>query len=150
MVLSFTPECRLQFCKAYTELKGMHEDGFICVRCGQYMRDGITFMLLGLGITAKLSNLGYMLDPEAVAALSDPAKEVPGLHLERVVELHSVPSSRRYVYDLTVMETKNMCALNGIACRDTFHFAGIGSKNVTLGIPRLREILEVSKKPKTP
>tara|TARA_B100000963_G_C22593457_1_gene656663 strand:- start:786 stop:1847 length:1062 start_codon:yes stop_codon:yes gene_type:complete len=54
------------------------------------------------------------------------------------------------VYDLTVEETKNMCALNGIGCRDTFHFAGIGSKNVTLGIPRLREILEVSKKPKTP
>jgi hypothetical protein len=40
--------------------------------------------------------------------------------------------------------------LNGIACRDTFHFAGIGSKNVTLGIPRLQEILGCSKHPKTP
>ena len=40
--------------------------------------------------------------------------------------------------------------MSGVGCRDTFHFAGIGSKNVTLGIPRLREILEVSKKPKTP
>lgn len=150
VVLSFTPECRLQFCKAYTELKGVHEDGFICVRCGHYMRDGITFMLLGLGIHAKLSNLGYMLDPDGVAALYIQANEVPGLHLEQIVELHSISSSRQYVYDLTVVETKNMCALNGIACRDTFHFAGIGSKNVTLGIPRLREILEVSKKPKTP
>jgi len=150
VVLSFTPECRLHFCKAYTELKGVREDGFICVRCGHYMRDGITFMLLGLGIHAKLSNLGYMLDPEGVSAMSVVAKEVSGLHLEQIVELHSILSSRRYVYDLTVVETKNMCALNGIACRDTFHFAGIGSKNVTLGIPRLREILEVSKKPKTP
>jgi DNA-directed RNA polymerase II subunit RPB1 len=33
---------------------------------------------------------------------------------------------------------------------NTFHFAGVSSKNVTLGVPRLREILNVSKHPKTP
>jgi DNA-directed RNA polymerase II subunit RPB1 len=33
---------------------------------------------------------------------------------------------------------------------DTFHFAGVSSKNVTLGIPRLKEIINVAKKPKTP
>lgn len=150
IVLSLTPECRLQFCRAYAELKGKKEHGYICVRCGRYMRDGISFMLLGLGIHVKLSDKGFMLDPECVEALSRPAVEVPGFYLEQVVAVNSVPSSNMYVYDLTVVETKNMCALNGIGCRDTFHFAGIGSKNVTLGIPRLREILEVSKKPKTP
>ena len=150
IVLSLTPDCRLQFCKAYIELKGKHEDGFICVRCNAQMRDGITFILLGLNIHAKISNLGFMLDPDGVAALNSPAVEKRGLYLEKVVSVNSVESSRRFVYDLTVEETKNMCTLSGIACRDTFHFAGIGSKNVTLGIPRLREILEVSKKPKTP
>ena len=85
-----------------------------------------------------------------MAALSREAKEKPGFYLEQVVEVTAVPSSTRFVYDLTVVETKNMCTLNGIGCRDTFHFAGIGSKALTLGIPRLREILEVSKKPKTP
>ena len=150
IVLSLDPECRLQFCRAYIELKGKTEDGFICVSCGRYMRDGITFVLLGLGIHSKLSSRGFMLDPDGVEALSRAAVEVPGMYLEQVVEVNSVPSTHRYVYDLTVEETKNMCALNGIGCRDTFHFAGIGSKNVTLGIPRLREILEVSKKPKTP
>eukprot|EP00127_Corallochytrium_limacisporum_P007456 Clim_evm1s252 gene=Clim_evmTU1s252 len=33
---------------------------------------------------------------------------------------------------------------------NTFHFAGVSSKNVTLGIPRLRELIDVSKNPKTP
>ncbi|XP_043198844.1 DNA-directed RNA polymerase I subunit RPA1-like isoform X2 [Amphibalanus amphitrite] len=33
---------------------------------------------------------------------------------------------------------------------NTFHFAGLGDMNVTLGIPRLREILSASKSQKTP
>eukprot|EP00035_Acanthoeca_spectabilis_P006598 m.126620 g.126620 ORF g.126620 m.126620 type:complete len:1758 (-) comp13577_c0_seq1:55-5328(-) len=33
---------------------------------------------------------------------------------------------------------------------NTFHFAGVSAKNVTLGVPRLKEIINVSKSPKTP
>ncbi|KAH6634233.1 DNA-directed RNA polymerase II largest subunit [Chaetomium sp. MPI-SDFR-AT-0129] len=33
---------------------------------------------------------------------------------------------------------------------NTFHFAGVSSKNVTLGVPRLKEILNVAKDIKTP
>ncbi|KAF0989842.1 hypothetical protein HZS_2317, partial [Henneguya salminicola] len=33
---------------------------------------------------------------------------------------------------------------------NTFHYAGVSSKNVTLGVPRLREIINVAKVPKTP
>jgi DNA-directed RNA polymerase II subunit RPB1 len=33
---------------------------------------------------------------------------------------------------------------------NTFHHAGVSAKNVTLGVPRLKEIINVSKKPKTP
>ncbi|CAF1066419.1 unnamed protein product [Adineta steineri] len=33
---------------------------------------------------------------------------------------------------------------------NTFHFAGVSAKNVTLGVPRLKEIINLSKKPKTP
>lgn len=33
---------------------------------------------------------------------------------------------------------------------NTFHFAGIGSKNVTLGVPRLKEIINVARNIKTP
>jgi DNA-directed RNA polymerase II subunit RPB1 len=33
---------------------------------------------------------------------------------------------------------------------NTFHNAGISSKNVTLGVPRLKEVINVSKQLKTP
>ena len=33
---------------------------------------------------------------------------------------------------------------------NAFHYAGVSAKNVTLGVPRLKEIINVSKKPKTP
>lgn len=33
---------------------------------------------------------------------------------------------------------------------NTFHYAGVSAKNVTLGVPRLKEIINVSKHPKTP
>ena len=33
---------------------------------------------------------------------------------------------------------------------NTFHFAGVSAKNVTLGVPRLKEIINVSKNIKTP
>jgi len=33
---------------------------------------------------------------------------------------------------------------------NTFHFAGISAKNVTLGVPRFKEIINVSNNIKTP
>lgn len=33
---------------------------------------------------------------------------------------------------------------------NTFHYAGVSAKNVTLGVPRLKELINVSKKPRTP
>ena len=33
---------------------------------------------------------------------------------------------------------------------NTFHFAGVSAKNVTLGVPRLNEILNVAKTVRTP
>jgi DNA-directed RNA polymerase II subunit RPB1 len=33
---------------------------------------------------------------------------------------------------------------------NTFHNAGVASKNVTLGVPRLKEIINVAKTIKTP
>ena len=33
---------------------------------------------------------------------------------------------------------------------NTFHMAGVASKNVTLGVPRLKKIINVASKIKTP
>lgn len=33
---------------------------------------------------------------------------------------------------------------------NTIHYAGVSAKNVTLDVPRLKEIINISKRPKTP
>lgn len=150
LLLQSSAESRLAFCRSYMKLKGIVQEGFLMVETNRYLRDGIAFMLRGVGIECTLSKAGLMLNPIGHKQLFEPWQEYKGVVFEAIVEIEAIQSSRSYVYDLTVEKTKNMCALNGVACRDTFHFAGIGSKNVTLGIPRLREILSVSKHPKTP
>jgi DNA-directed RNA polymerase II subunit RPB1 len=40
--------------------------------------------------------------------------------------------------------------LFSIVIFQTFHYAGVSAKNVTLGVPRLKEIINVAKTPKTP
>ena len=102
------------------------------------------------------------------------------VRLETIVEFKEVPSSHEFVYDLTVAQTRNMTVTNGLAAADTFHSgqrarphtlltrpalhafrvadsvfsfslaAGIASKNVTLGIPRIQELFSVSKAMKLP
>ena len=150
MILSASAESRLAFCRTYLKLRGTYDEGYLCTPARRYLRDGISLMLLGLGIVSTLSPMGIMIDPVNVLKLDEVPTEYAGANFEKITMLEEVDSTTSFVYDLTVKETKNMCALNGIACRDTFHFAGIGSKNVTLGIPRLQEILGVSKKLKTP
>jgi len=150
IIMSASAESRLAFCRTYMKLKGTIDEGYLCTPARRYLRDGIAFLLGGLGIVCTLSPMGIMLDPVNAAMLEDKPTEYLGANFEKITNIEAVESTTRFVYDLTVKDTKNMCALNGIACRDTFHFAGIGSKNVTLGIPRLQEILGVSKKPKTP
>jgi len=70
--------------------------------------------------------------------------------LDAVVAISAVEPTRDRVYDLTVAETRNMCTMSGVALADTFHFAGVSAKNVTLGVPRLKELINVSKNIKAP
>ena len=49
-------------------------------------------------------------------------------------------------YDLTVADTRNFDCFNGLCVRDTFHNAGVSSKsNVTRGVPRIEQILRLTK-----
>lgn len=73
------------------------------------------------------------------------------IYYDEVVSIEEVEPTHRYVYDLTVADTKNFCMASGFGMRDTFHSAGQASKSLgTLGVPRLRELLSFSKNPKTP
>jgi DNA-directed RNA polymerase beta' subunit len=81
--------------------------------------------------------------------------EVVDMHTEyvyydKIVKLQEVESSNKYVYDLTIAETRNFYAVD-FPCADTFHTAGTGAKTTgQLGVPRLRELMSLSKNPKTP
>jgi DNA-directed RNA polymerase beta' subunit len=70
---------------------------------------------------------------------------------EKIINIETVKPSNRYVYDLTVQNDKTFVTESGICCYDTFHSAGIGGAGATtLGVPRIKEILNFSKNMKTP
>lgn len=72
---------------------------------------------------------------------------------DEIVSIDRVESSHEFVYDLTVEDTNTFCLWNGLQCFDTlntFHLAGIANKNAQQGVPRLKELIDVSKNLKTP
>lgn len=74
------------------------------------------------------------------------------VYFDKIVSIEEVKSTTKYVYDLTVADTRNFCLLGGLHVRDTFHFSGVGSKTMitNAGVPRIQEIINMSKDIKTP
>jgi DNA-directed RNA polymerase beta' subunit len=73
------------------------------------------------------------------------------LMFDRIVSIEEVPNTTNYAYDLTVENTRNFDTYYAVVLRDTFHFSGVASKsNVTRGVPRIEEILRLTKNPKNP
>jgi len=73
------------------------------------------------------------------------------VYFDTVISIEEVDSSYSHVFDFTVKDTRNFSLLGGLHIRDTFHSAGIASKtNITSGVPRIKELITLSKKPKTP
>ena len=76
---------------------------------------------------------------------------MPDLEFDQVISIEEVPNTTPYAYDLTVEDTRNFDCYNGLCMRDTFHMSGVSSKsNVTLGVPRIEEILRLTSNPKNP
>jgi len=69
---------------------------------------------------------------------------------DKIISIEEVSNTTKYVYDLTVIDTRNFNIYNGLAQKDTFHQAGTAKSNVTRGVPRLEELLSVSANPKNP
>ena len=68
---------------------------------------------------------------------------------DTVKDIKEVRPIKTWVYDLTVEKTRNFMTDTCIALKDTFHLAGVAAKsNVTRGVPRLKELLKVTKSPK--
>jgi len=69
---------------------------------------------------------------------------------DKIKSIEEVQNTTAYAFDLTVSDTRNFTVYNSINLRDTFHLAGVGAGSlvITQGIPRLRELINVSKNPK--
>jgi len=73
------------------------------------------------------------------------------IEFDQIVSIEYVQNTTSYAYDLTVEDTRNFDCRNGVCQKDTFHLSGVASKsNVTRGVPRIEEILRLTKNPKNP
>lgn len=67
-----------------------------------------------------------------------------------IVSIEDVECSTEWVYDFTISDTRNFSTFGGLQVRDSFHSTGMSAKDVTLGVPRLKELLNVTKNPSRP
>jgi DNA-directed RNA polymerase beta' subunit len=73
------------------------------------------------------------------------------VYCDKIIKVELVKPTHKYVYDMTVENDKTFALHNGLLCYDTFHSAGISAAGTaTLGVPRARELLSLSKNMKTP
>lgn len=71
---------------------------------------------------------------------------------DEIVKIESL-NSDNFVYDLSVPGLETFTTFDGIITHNTlnvFHFAGVSEMSVTSGLPRLIEIFDATKSPKTP
>ena len=69
---------------------------------------------------------------------------------DQVLSITEVPPTAQYVYDLTVEGDRTFQLQSGLLMMDTFHFAGVASMNITLGVPRIKEVINAAKRISTP
>lgn len=87
---------------------------------GTYHRDELTRTL-----EAGLNNKDAEILAKAISA---------DVFYDEIVDITEVPSSKPYVYDLTVQDTLTFAVFSGIQMEDTFHHIGMSEKNVQLGV----------------
>ena len=91
----------------------------------------------------------YAANAEDLAVLR--AIEDEEIVYDRVMSIEELANDQPWVYDLTVANTRTFDLYNGLGVFDTFHFSGISSASTAVrGVPRLEELLRLSKDIKTP
>ena len=69
---------------------------------------------------------------------------------DKIISIEEIENPFPWVYDFTTTHSRNFSDYSGAILRDTFHAAGISAKNVTLGVPRFKELINVAKSIKSP
>jgi DNA-directed RNA polymerase beta' subunit len=109
-------------------------------------------------LVEKLNDKIYIYEDEyipniinRILTMQERKNKMPDLEFDEIVSIEEVANTTNYAYDLTVEDTRNFDCTNGVCLRDTFHLSGVASKsNVTRGVPRIEEILRLTKNPKNP
>lgn len=94
---------------------------------------------LGVNVDSDVQRLRALLDEDVV--------------WDEILEVEEVPPSRDPVYDLSVPGLETFTTADGVVTHNTmrtFHYAGVAEMNVTLGLPRLIEIVDARRVPSTP
>jgi len=153
-------------CGTLPEAENIHESYILNV-CGE--QNKILAEMLNLKIGDKQDNLVDIMKHDYKFEIHQNATKIPNevdgviefeersrdkyntLLFDEIKSIEEVSNTTNYAYDLTIVDTRNFVIYNGLAIRDTFHFAGVASKsNVTRGVPRIEEILSLSSEPKNP
>jgi hypothetical protein len=72
------------------------------------------------------------------------------IQYDQIVSIEEVPNAgRTHVYDLTVEGPRTFNGYDGMPFFDTFHLSGVANKGMQ-GVPRLKELMSVTKNIKTP
>lgn len=120
---------------------------------------GLSSLLTRFGITSNVltesptKEYTLVFKNENIKTINDLAlvENESDVFYDEIISIEEVQPSNTYVYDFTVADTKNFALANGLQMRDSFHHAGIASMSATVqGVPRMKELLSVSKNPKTP
>ena len=86
----------------------------------------------------------------AEKAVSEGVEDVVWDEIERI---EAVKCENSYVYDISVEGLETFTTFDGVITHNTmrtFHYAGVGALYVTMGLPRIIEIMDARKKPSTP
>ena len=103
-------------------------------------------VLQSIGVSSIIEIQSDGIHYKLILTPNDKSKELNDVMLDDIVSIVEIPNDRPYVYDLTVEDTRIFQSFTGLALNDTFHLSGVAEKsNVTRGVPRLNEILHLSK-----
>lgn len=72
---------------------------------------------------------------------------------DEIVKIEEISCDKKYVYDISVEGLETFTTFDGVLTHNTmrtFHYAGVAEINVTLGLPRMIEIVDARKEPSTP
>ncbi len=92
------------------------------------------------------------VDVSSEIAMLVRASETPVVW-DTITSIEAIESPTKYVYDFAVEGHETFTTFDGVLTHNTlrtFHFAGVREMNVTLGLPRLIELVDARRNPSTP